>query len=276
MGERESLSGVATLATKHEKQHVIARALAPLGVTVEVVRFDTDTLGTFTRDVPRAGSQLEAARAKAQVGAQFARTRYGLGSEGSFSASTPWGPLINVELVLWLDVETGHEVIGRASGVAHAVSGTARSLVEFDALAQAAKFPSHGLVLRVDDEHHAAHKDFRSVEELYGVFEALRAESRSGQVFVESDCRAHRHPSRMERIAHAAKDLAERLARSCPNCGARGWGPTGGVPGLPCRECGTLTERLRARRWSCRCGYAEEQALEEQDASPAHCPTCNP
>jgi hypothetical protein len=58
------------LLTQHGKERVIAPALASaLGVEVRHVQgFDTDQLGTFSRDVPRAGSQREAARRKAEIG----------------------------------------------------------------------------------------------------------------------------------------------------------------------------------------------------------------
>jgi len=52
------------------KERVIAPVLEPaLGCQIELVDgFDTDQLGTFTRDIPRDGTQLEAARKKARIG----------------------------------------------------------------------------------------------------------------------------------------------------------------------------------------------------------------
>ena len=52
------------LLTQHGKERVIAAALEPaLGCRVErVAGYDTDLLGTFTRDIPREGTKLEAAR----------------------------------------------------------------------------------------------------------------------------------------------------------------------------------------------------------------------
>jgi hypothetical protein len=58
------------LLTQHGKVKVIGAALEPvLACVVERVSgFDTDLLGTFTRDTPRPGSQLEAVRRKARIG----------------------------------------------------------------------------------------------------------------------------------------------------------------------------------------------------------------
>jgi len=75
------------LATMHGKEDVIAPlAERFLGVRLQVVDgLDTDTFGTFSRDVARTGSQLDAARAK--VAAAFDMLPdilLGLASEGSF------------------------------------------------------------------------------------------------------------------------------------------------------------------------------------------------
>jgi len=50
--------------------------------------FDTDQLGTFTRNIPRAGIQLEAARKKACLGMELA----GLSDEtGTSGRRSIWG-----------------------------------------------------------------------------------------------------------------------------------------------------------------------------------------
>ena len=105
------------LLTQHGKEHVIAPVLdAALGCRVERVSgFDTDTLGTFTRDIPRAGSQREVARRKARIGMELSGLPLGLASEGAFGPDPmaglfPW----NVELLVFIDDERGIEVTGMA------------------------------------------------------------------------------------------------------------------------------------------------------------------
>lgn len=68
------------------KEGVIASVLdTALGCRVErVTGDDTDLLGTFTREIPRAGMQLEAARKKARIGMELSGLSTGLASEGSF------------------------------------------------------------------------------------------------------------------------------------------------------------------------------------------------
>ncbi len=74
------------LLTQHGKERVIAPVLEPgLGCSIELVTgFDTDQFGTFTRETPRNGTQLEAARRKARKGMELARASQGIASEGSF------------------------------------------------------------------------------------------------------------------------------------------------------------------------------------------------
>jgi len=71
--------------TQHGKEGVIASVLdTALGCRVErVTGYDTYLLGTFTRDIPRVGMQLEAARKKARIGMQLSSLSLGLASEGS-------------------------------------------------------------------------------------------------------------------------------------------------------------------------------------------------
>lgn len=69
------------LLTQHGKEGAIASALDPaLGCRVERVDgYDTDQLGTFTRDIPRAGIQIEAARKKVRIGMELSGLPAGSG-----------------------------------------------------------------------------------------------------------------------------------------------------------------------------------------------------
>lgn len=73
-----------SLLTKHHKEKVIgplfSKTLKADLITID--SYDTDQLGTFTREISRQGSQLDAARRKAEIGMEIGRTKYGIGSEG--------------------------------------------------------------------------------------------------------------------------------------------------------------------------------------------------
>lgn len=76
----------AVIATMHQKERVMAPVLErELGVSILVpAALDTDTFGTFTREVKRLGTQIEAARQKAQKALEIAGETLAFASEGTF------------------------------------------------------------------------------------------------------------------------------------------------------------------------------------------------
>ncbi len=91
-----------SLLTQHGKEQVIKPVLDQWcgSEVVHTQAFDTDTLGTFTRDVERSGTQLDAARKKARIGTALTGLKMGLASEGSFSSDPCTGMFSwNYELV---------------------------------------------------------------------------------------------------------------------------------------------------------------------------------
>lgn len=267
------------LLTRHGKGRVIAPLLREaFGARLVVVSEpDTDTLGTFTREVPRRGTQLEAARLKARLAAGQSALGLGLGSEGSFSPGLlgAW----NLELVLLRDEVHGIEVVGQAAGPTHhhhAVVDSLDALLEF---AHRAGFPRHALVLRPDGEtDRRLHKGLRDRQALAAAFHAARCASATGRVFAENDLRAHQHPTRMATIERATRELLARLRCRCPACHAPGFGQVAPVPGLPCRDCGAPTTTPLADEYACvRCDRRERRARDElQFAEPSRCDACNP
>jgi hypothetical protein len=269
------------LVTQHGKDAVLGPVLDEhVGVRVERVDgFDTDTLGTFTREVPRAGTQREAARRKAQLGLERAGLPLALGSEGAFGPSPlGWGSW-DVEVLVWLDATRGLEVVGRAQGPGQHAHATVSSWPELVAFAARAGFPDHALVLRPDDDAGMPlHKGLATEASLRSAWDDARRRSRSGAVFAENDLRAHMNPTRLGVIAAAGLDLAQRLRCACPRCASPGFGVAARRPGLPCRDCGTPTSSWRAERWSCvACDFSEERAVTPgASADPGTCPQCNP
>jgi hypothetical protein len=96
----------ASLLTQHGKEKVICPEMLETChlEVLHVTGYDTDQLGTFTRDVARKGSQLDAARAKARKGMALSGAEIGIASEGSFT-NDPFTGLLpwNLELILLID-----------------------------------------------------------------------------------------------------------------------------------------------------------------------------
>jgi hypothetical protein len=225
------------LVTLHDKQRVMAPLLSEdLGMDLVAIHdIDTDALGTFTRDIPRAGSQLESARRKARLAIERGH-ELGLGSEGAFLPG-PFGiGAFNLELVVFIDAETGLEVVGRATESGRHIHGLAATEDELAELGRLAGFPGHGLVLRPDDEHHPKlWKGLRTENDLHEAFAAVKRESHGGRVFIENDLRAHMNPTRMRTIASTTSGLVARLKTHCSACDSPNFGLERAVPGLPCR-----------------------------------------
>lgn len=282
---RESVDAYAgrplALLTQHGKERVIAPVLEPaLGCRVQhVTGYDTDRLGTFTRDIARTVTPLEAARKKARIGMALSGLPLGLASEGSFGADpiagfVPW----NVELLIFIDDERGIEIVGRAQGAAHRQHRLVGDRDAAEAFAREAGFPEHQLVVRPGGENDPRlSKGIADWAALAAAFEQARRQSANGQVFLESDLRAHANPARMAMIGRAAEDLVARLRSLCPACGLPGFALVERVAGLPCADCGAPTRETRADILGCvKCAHRAQRPRAETAADPGRCDYCNP
>ena len=275
------LGRAVALLTQHGKEHTIAPVLEPaLRCRVErVTGYDTDRLGTFTREIPRPGSQLEAARKTARLGMELSGLPLGLASEGSFgpdpfTGMLPW----NVEMVIWIDDALGIEVVGVAAGKTNFSHLLTASWEEAETFARVAGFPSHHLVVR--SEHENEPRIRKGIADWVGLKEAFhwaRGEAENGRAFLETDMRAHINPTRMQNITLAARDLLLKLQSRCPACGAPGFQLAERVPGLPCKDCGAPTRQTRAEIHRCaKCAHQVAVERPEAVAPPERCDYCNP
>ncbi len=276
----------AVLATKHGKERVIAPVLEQgLGLCVELpVKLNTDRFGTFTREIQRAGSQLDAARAK--IAAAFENAPHvaiEIASEGSFSPH-PHIPFLALgrELVVLIDRGTGLELMGHdaspETNFDQIVVSNVGSAIEF---AERAKFPDHGLIVMgcADNQPAPDQALFKAIADRASLASAVsEVVNKCGAAFVETDMRAHRNPTRMRAIGRATADLVRRFRSRCPECDYPGFDVIERVPGLPCGWCGEPTPLIQRELLSCRsCGLRRERsATDKAAADPGRCASCNP
>ena len=284
--DRPYKNTVAVLATMHGKERVIAPVLKEgLGLVVGLAMgVDTDTFGTFSRDVERTGSQLDAARAKIAAGFEYAPyARVGIASEGSFGPH-PYFPFLALarELVVLIDRERGLELTGHfaspETNYGHAVVSDIEAAAAF---AGRSKFPEHGLIVMgcVDEKPAPGLALFKDVIDHAALEKAVgQVVAKCGAAFVEADMRAHRNPTRMRAIERAASDLVRRFRSRCPACAHPGFDVTERIPGLPCEWCGEPTHVIRAEVLTCQaCEYRlERAATSATTADPGRCESCNP
>ena len=277
---------VAVIATMHRKEAAIAPLLeSSLGVQTHVPsNFNTDSFGTFTRDIDRPADQLATARLKAKGALELTGETLAIASEGSFGPhpQIPFVPC-DRELIVLLDLEHNLEIVGQAiSTDTNYRSQTIRSLDDALAFAQTVGFPDHGLVVMPTTEgspSEAIAKGITTESALTAAVEDVLADSPSGTAHIETDMRAHCNPTRMQVIAEATEDLVRAIAQRCPSCDCPGFAIVRRNPGLPCGWCGTPTLLTWSITYRCqRCALEEEDKFPEGQptADPGNCPYCNP
>ncbi len=270
------------ILTKHKKEQVIQPLVeAHCGGTFIIDDvFDTDSLGSFSREIKRKKNQLDTARQKIKQALKRNPASIAIVSEGSFGPHPmipiPW----NVEIVVLVDKVNHIEVIGvhesSDTNFNHRVVSSVEELQEF---AKEVKFPIHGLLLRPDHESHKKIiKDITSDEKLIDAFHRCLKESKHNRVFVETDMRAHRNPTRMNNIQKATQHMVDQLLTRCPVCQCPGFVITSKVKGLPCECCGEPTQLVLKHIYSCqRCKYQEDKMYPHGVKGEArYCDWCNP
>ncbi len=274
----------AAIATMHGKERAIAPVLCRwFDMTVTTAPgIDTDALGTFTGEIERQGTQIDAARAKALLAIERTGAPIGIGSEGAFGPD-PYMPLVamGLEVLLLRYAKTGHEVIVHRrtrTNFAHAVLSASDDPSSF---LEDCGFPEHALIVRPEDtgDTSVLIKGLRNIDALREAVRDVARRSITGRVMLQTDMRAHLNPTRMAAIRRIAKLLATRIARCCPSCGIPGFGIIDVSRGLPCGDCGVPTHLVQAEIHGCKtCGH-EERRFERSNqmrADPRWCQYCNP
>jgi hypothetical protein len=270
------------IATKHGKEKVIQPLLeASLGVECFVVpELDTDQFGTFSGEIPRIDSPVEALQKKCLYAMEQTGVDLAIASEGSFG---PHPQLFfvpaNEEWLLLIDKKNNLQWKTKKISTLTNFSGQLVHSVEaLKSFAAAAQFPDHALILRnAENGKKEILKGIHDLSILLTNFERMR--SAYGAVFVETDMRAMYNPLRMQVIAETTQLLIEQLNRSCPSCGTPGFDVVDAVAGLPCASCSMPTRSVLSYVYGCqRCSFWQEVLFpnKKETEDPMYCDHCNP
>ena len=267
----------AVITTQHSKEKLIAPTFATLGIEIFHHKFDTDTLGTFSGEIPRTLPQRDTALRKARIGMDATGIKYGLASEGSIGPD-PIVPFINsaIESIAWIDDVNKIEIIEYERGTeVVAVKIEVASLDALGDFLDRADFPNHALIAYSASKRGPIYKGLRDLAELE---KAVIELTKTGGAIIESDLRAHMSPSRSEVIKRCAEKLAMRLQELCPKCETPGFGVIANLYVLNCEECGEEVEQaVRGELKGCaKCEYKEEKLNGKESVRPAQCLRCNP
>jgi hypothetical protein len=241
---------------------------------------DTDLLGTFSGEIERELSPIDAAKKKCALAMELTGTDLAVASEGSFGAH----PLLyflpaDDELLVLIDQKNGLEIVVReVSTKTNYNAKEVSSEEDLLAFAQSALFPSHGLILKDKKEGYTeVAKGIVHAKELLDTFKQFM--ETYGSVYVETDMRAHLNPSRMQVIEETTEKLIKKIKTTCPNCQTPGFGIKEATPGLPCENCKTPTKSTLFHVYACqKCNHTHEAYFPngKQEEDPTYCDRCNP
>lgn len=265
--------------------HAKERALAPafrrvLGAEIVVPELDTDTLGTFSGEVPRPDALVETALLKADMVFEQLDVDCALASEGSYGPidRVPLNPG-GVEILAFVDRRRGirlvetlptHRTTWRLQRFA---AGDPERLLALKGMG----FPEFGVFVVCSSDMTQPIKGLSTVEAVIDAMDSEARRSADGLAVLYSDMRAHKNPLRMKVLRAAGWKLAKRLERLCPKCQAPGWGSIGSRRGLPCEGCGAPTHWIDFEIDGCNvCGHAVARPRKDgrRTAPKAACRVC--
>lgn len=268
------------IATMHQKETVIAPVLEQaLGVRCFTCsELNTDLMGTFTGEIERSGTPVEAARQKCIRAMALTGCDLAVSSEGSFGSHPVVGFIpCDEEILFFCDRKHHIEIVVRELSTKTNFAGD--DVQDFEALKQfalRAQFPSHGLILK-DPSGRVIAKGIADWDKLSEKFN--QALCIGVPVKVETDMRAHFNPTRMRVIEACAHKLVTAIKSSCPACGMPGFVVTDAEPGLPCELCHLPTRSSLKHIRTCKnCGHWNEILYphQKQFEDPMYCDFCNP
>ena len=211
---------------------------------------------------------------------EIANCEMAIASEGSFGPH----PFIHIvpadeELLLFMDKKNDLEIIVRElSTETNFNAAEINSEKELKDFAHAAKFPSHGLIIRKHKEDYSEIKkgitDWESLMNAFYQFNKI-----DGKAYVESDMRAMYNPTRMKVIEKAALKLVEKINSLCPACQTPGFSVVDVKKGLPCERCGFSTQSTLSNIYTCsKCRLSKEEKYPNglTKENPMYCDNCNP
>lgn len=268
------------IATMHKKETVIAPVLQKeLGVSCFTCdTLNTDAFGTFSGEVKREVTPLEAAKQKCLQAMAITGCDLAVSSEGSFGSHPVIGFLpCDEELLFFFDKKRNIEVVVKEVSTKTNFSGEyIHNLDELKNFSNRSQFPSHGMVVKDGHDQVIAKgiKDWTLLVEAF--YKALAV---GIPVKVETDMRAHQNPTRMSVIKTCAQKLAVAIKSTCPVCQLPGFIVVKSEAGLPCELCHLPTSSTLKHIKICKgCGHKQEilypyQKLYEE---PTYCHFCNP
>lgn len=270
------------IANKHKKEQVIAPLLKK-HFNMECFvppNYNTDELGTFTGEIPRAENPVDVLRKKCLDAMNTYGYDIGIASEGSFGPHPHYYFLPgDDEMLILIDKKYDLELKVKLLSLDTNFRGkNISSYNELKSFAMDVKFPTHGLIFR--DKQDSNNKIVKGIKDWYTLKDQyLYFAKNYSSVFVETDMRAMHNPTRMKVIRETMLKLIKLMNHQCPNCQIPGFDVKEVIHGLACSQCKLPTKSTHSYVYKCeQCNYKKtlEYPLGKINEDPRFCDYCNP
>ncbi|MHA8104720.1 DUF6671 family protein [Aquirufa nivalisilvae] len=270
------------IATKHRKEEVIGPLLQKeFGFQYFASnQIDTDLLGTFSGEIERNVSHIQAAREKCQMAMEIHGVDVALSSEGSFGAHpqlmfVPAG----TELLMFMDRKNEIEISVQVTSTETNFNWKeVKAIHELPPFLEQVKFPTHALIIKKSREDFA-HME-KGINEASRLFELVDKFLKSyGSCILETDMRAMNNPTRMEQIEKLTYQLMDKMNSLCPHCAFPGFSVMEVQRGLLCSQCFLPTQSILKVIYRCqKCFFEQEKPYPSANylEDPMYCDYCNP
>lgn len=268
-----------TIASMHEKHKAIESAFKnAFNSTIYVPEhLNTDVLGTFTGEIERTLTPLNAAIQKCELALASTGNDIAIATEGSFGPHpTLYFLPIHSEIMVLVDKKNNliieEEIITQNTNFQGKYIKNVNELEEFINLVE---FPSHAVILGIEKGNTKyLKKGINHKNDLYEYFYDLIEFNKT--VYIETDMRAMLNPTRMKVIEELAYKLVTKMQLLCPKCQIPGFGISSLEKGLPCENCHLPTRMVKSEISQCKhCAYVSENQIESY-AYAGNCDFCNP
>jgi hypothetical protein len=270
------------VATKHQKDAILSNVLSDAlqWEFLPTPTIDTDQLGTFSGEIPRHLSPLEAAKAKIALLPANTNATIFIANEGTFTAH-PQIPFLtaNIELIYVYDnlnnwefhiyhIDTEHTAFEQA------FTQTAEALQ----IAEENGFPQQAMIitLKKNEVIQTVCKGLQTPTDLQEALRTVEQYDETYEKIISADLRAMYNPTRQKVIQRTAEKLLQALQTVCPQCNTPAFLPNETEKGLPCEWCGNPTDLVIKEISSCKsCAYTVTKTHTHK-ANPMYCMYCNP
>ncbi len=270
------------VATMHAKEQVVGPVLLDeLGLnTVVCPSLDTDSLGTFSGEVERLLSPLEAVRKKCHMALEITGYNCAIANEGSFGPH-PSSPFLTAdeEIILFVDRQYDIEVVVKEISTNTNFYGSQiNDIKEVESFIQNVGFPEHAVIVKnTKDNFTEVVKGIVNKATLLDTVDKFFA--KYGSLYLETDMRAHLNPMRRSVIKSATQKLVAAIKSVCPECACPGFSVIKALPGLPCDICGLPTQSTMSYLYGCKkCDHRKvvDYPHGKQTEDAMYCDYCNP